>query len=194
MLLHRLYALTALALGMIPGTTFGSFGPSDAAAHAVVRLAAPLLPQRVDFKVVVWYRKSDALGTFKYEVYDVRKGEYTPNVDEWIKDVQTKYPGYYVVLRNVDLLREKGKTEMLKVGSVIQRELAVAAASSGLMFGPGLSPSNPRIGSGVATRSTAAGARPGSNALPGSSGRDRDYLTPASPSFPVPVPYPHLPR
>jgi hypothetical protein len=30
--------------------------------------------RRTDYKVVVWYRRDRPLETFKYEVYDVRKG------------------------------------------------------------------------------------------------------------------------
>ena len=40
---------------------------------------------RVDFKVVVWYRRDRPLETFKYQIYDLRKGEYTPAVDDWLE-------------------------------------------------------------------------------------------------------------
>ena len=99
------------------------------------RVIPRAVPAAADFKVLIWYHKSDALGTFKYQVYDVGKGEYTAKVDDWIKDIQTKYPAYFVVLRNVDLKREKGTTEMLKVGTVIQRELIVAASLAGIAWG-----------------------------------------------------------
>ncbi|MGZ3415554.1 MAG: hypothetical protein ACXVAT_17180, partial [Isosphaeraceae bacterium] len=70
-----------------------------------------------DFKVVVWYRRDRPLDTFKYQVYDVRKGQYTPAVDAWIQLLRTKYPAYDVTIREVDLAREQGETESLKVGS-----------------------------------------------------------------------------
>ena len=88
-----------------------------------------------DFKVVVWYSRDRPLDTFKYQVYDVRKGEYTPAVDAWIQLMRTKYTSYDVALREVDLADEQGKTEMLKVGSVIKRELIAAAALEGIVVG-----------------------------------------------------------
>ena len=88
-----------------------------------------------DFKVLVWYRYNDSIGTFKYEIYDLRKGEYTAKVDDWVKEVQTKHPAYYAVVREVDLTREQGETDLLKVGSVISRELVVAAALAGIVIG-----------------------------------------------------------
>ena len=86
---HRVRVFMALTIWMIPVSTEAALGPGEAAARCAFASAAG---QSVDFKVVVWYRKSDPLGTFKYEIYDVRKGEYTPKVDEWVKDVQNEIP------------------------------------------------------------------------------------------------------
>jgi hypothetical protein len=164
-------------------------GPGEAAAHS----GRPAIT--ADFKVLVWYNRSDPLGTFQYQVYDVRKGQYTAKVDDWIRDVQAKYPLYYVAVRAVDLNREKGKTEMLKVGAVVQRELTVAASLAGIVIGAG--PSFPlRPGSGLDLGSQAVGPGTGAriNRLPGSVGINRDYVNPAPTPFPIPVPYPRLPR
>ena len=60
-----------------------------------------------DFRVVVWYRRDRPLETFKYQVYDVRKGQYTPAVDAWIQLLRTKYPAYDITIREVDLAREQ---------------------------------------------------------------------------------------
>ena len=90
---------------------------------------------------MVWYRRDRPLETFKYQVYDVRKGQYTPAVDAWIQLLRTKYPAYDVTIREVDLAREQGETESLEVGSVIKRELMAAAALEGIVIGdtvPGL--------------------------------------------------------
>ena len=81
--------------------------------------------------MIVWYRLSDPLGTFKFEIYDVRKGEYTAEVDAWIKDMRAKFPSHYFAVRDVDLTREKGATDLFKVGKVIDREVAIATALSG---------------------------------------------------------------
>ncbi len=189
---HGLHTLVLLAICVTPARTEGSFGPGEAAARSSSRPAGQRVAQHADFKVAVWYRKKDSLGTFKYQIYDVRKGEYTAKVDEWAKDVQTKYPGYYVVVRDVDLTREKGETDMLKVGSVIDRELTVAASFAGIDYRPGRrSEYSPFFGLGAGDQRTATNRVGG---LIPSTGRDRDYLTPTSMPFPVPVPYPHLPR
>ncbi len=186
------YAFVFLAICISPSTTQGSVGPGEAAARSSSRPAGQRAAGRVDFKVVVWYRKNDSLGTFKYQVYDVQKGEYTAKVDEWVKDVQAKYPGYYVVVRDVDLTREKGETEMLKVGSVIDRELVVAAGLAGIAIGAGRRSNwTPFFGPGGGSTSTTANRTPG---LIRSPGGNRDFLAPTPVPFPVPVPYPHLPR
>ncbi len=152
-----------------------AFGPGEAAFRSSAA--------RADFKVLVWYRHADPLGTFKYVVYDVRKGEYSPAVDTWLKDVQTKYPAYVAFGRDVYLDREQGKTDLLKVGAVIKRELTVAAALSGVMIGgPGPILSGPSHSSQNQT--------PGFNRRPGAVSIDRSFLNPVSTPFPVPVPYP----
>jgi len=145
--------------------------------------------ERPEFKVLVWYRRNDPLGTFKYEVYDVRKGEYTAAVDAWARNIETSYPAYLVVVRGVDLNREQGETERLKVGSVIKRELMVAAAMSGVFLdgGPSVSP-GPGLG---VSRTPGPAASMGSLNRPlGAAGIDRSYLNPLPTPFPMPVPYP----
>jgi hypothetical protein len=156
-----------------------------AAAGALGKNAA----SQPDFKVLVWYRRDDPLGTFKYEVYDVRKAEYTNAVDHWVSKIEKSYPAYFVVVRGVDLKRERGETEQLKVGSVIKRELMVAAAMSGVFLGGG-----PSLGFQSAPETSRA-QRPATsvgslNRPLGSAGIDRSYLNPPPTPFPVPIPYP----
>jgi hypothetical protein len=160
------------------------FGPGEAAGGARVGQASKPAPRRTDFVVLVWYRRKDPLGTFQYQVYDVRKGEYTDAVDAWVQDISTNYPAYLVLVRPVDLSREAGQTEQLKVGSVIHRELLIAAAASGVFVGqslsisPGPSYSSPRPATPVSR-------------MPAP---DRSFLNPApAGQYPVPVPYPRLP-
>ncbi len=139
-------------------------------------------PVRADFVVLIWYRRNDPLGTFKYQSYDVRKGEYTGAVDEWITLMRQKHPAYLVLVRSVNLSRERGATEPLKVGSVIHRELLIAAAESGVILGAPMQ---------ISAGPSAAGGRAARSNPPAMPGRgDRSYLNPSSPSFPVPVPYP----
>ena len=63
------------------------------------------------------------------------KGEFTGAVIAWMKNVESKYPTYTAFTRDVNLSVENGKTDSLKVGSVVKRELTVAAAISGVILG-----------------------------------------------------------
>ena len=166
-----------------PGAAAG-FGPGEAAARSQpISARERSAAGNADFRVLFWYRRADPLATFQYQVYDLRKGEYTPAVDTWIKDVEMKYPAYTAFMRNVNLAVEEGKTEKLKVGAVIKRELTVAAALSGVILGsPINSSARPfeslqGLGSPTTRRSS-----PISN--------DRSFLNPGPTPFPVPVPYP----
>lgn len=144
---------------------------------------------RVDFKVVFWFRRDRPLDTFKYQVYDVRKGEYTSAVDAWFDLMRAKHPDYVAFTRDVDLAQEKGKTEERKLGSVIMRELTAAAGLAGVLVGGppvGLSSPSPHWRS----RPSAPSAR---TALPYSSGPEPSRsvdLGPPPYTFPVPMPYP----
>ncbi len=142
-----------------------------------------------DFKVLIWYRESRPLETFKYQIYDVRKGEYTPAVDAWVQLMRTKYTAYYVAIRDVDLAREHGDTDQLKVGAVVKRELMVAAALEGVVVGNGLPrPQWPAIAPGRGL--PAAPGMIDRRSSPGSGSVSPPYLNPPAPTFPVPVPYP----
>jgi len=173
-----------IALLAIACSTAGASGPQ---ANPPSRPAAT--PGHTDFKVVVWYRRDRPLDTFKYQVYDVRKGQYTPAVDVWIQLLRMKYPAYDVMILEVDLTREQGETESLKVGSVIKRELLAAAALEGIVIGDTV----PRLQVRTIAPRTGLPAAPGMIGRPaplGSSLRGSNDLNPPGPSFPVPVPYP----
>ena len=130
-----------------------------AAAWAALGAAAPqarspappsAASRHAEFKVAIWYRRDRPLDTFRYQIYDLRKGEYTGAVDDWLTLMRTRFPGYESVVRDVDLSREKGETESLKVGSIIRQELLAAAALEGVFIGgaaggPSLS-RGPRLG------------------------------------------------
>jgi hypothetical protein len=93
-------------------------------------------PRPPDYKAVFWYRRDQPIETFKYQVYDLRKGEYTSAVVDWTRMMRKKYPGYEVAVRDVVLEREAGPTEARKVGAVVHRELLAAAAGVGVFVGP----------------------------------------------------------
>jgi hypothetical protein len=145
--------------------------------------------RRPDYKVVIWFRRDRPLETFKYQVYDLRKGEYTKAVDDWLGLMRAKFPAYEVTVREVDLTREKGETEALKVGSVIKRELLAVAGLQGIFIGEGLAGGPARSlvpGLGISSpRETIIRAAPIGRRL----SRPID-LNPPSPTFPVPMPYP----
>lgn len=137
---------------------------------------------RADFVVVVWYRGDDALKTFDYRSYDLRKGEYTAGVDDWLKMMREKYPRYVVRVLPVLLDHERGATEKLKVGSVIHRELLLAAAESGIVLGEPM-----RIGPGP---SASRRPTPRTNVwdeAPGAGGSTN--INPVGRITPFPVPY-----
>jgi hypothetical protein len=147
--------------------------------------AAPVVAPRPDFKVVFWYRRSRPIETFQYQVYDVRKGEYTQAVIDWQEMMRARFPGYEVAVRDVSLEREKGPNEARKVGAVVHRELLAVAAEQGVFAGPfGPAATGLRIDRSPAVAAGIGPARvvPPYSPLLG---------PPALPmGFPVPMPYP----
>jgi hypothetical protein len=170
-----------LLLGTVTGMpATAGFGPGEAAARSQT---APSARRNADFKVLLWYRHADPLASFKYQVYDLRKSEYTSAVDVWVKDVQVKYPAYTAFIRDVDLAAEKGETDLLKVGAVIKRELSVAAALSGVVLGSPINSRGRRI-------EPPQNSSPRTDRRAGALSIDRSFLNPSPTPFPVPLPYP----
>jgi hypothetical protein len=165
--------VSASTVAALPRTTIAGPGEAGDGHHPAGRE-----PDRADFVVLIWYRRNDALKTFQYQTYDVRRGEYTGAVDDWIRLMQEKHPAYLVLVRPVDLRRERGDTEKLKVGSVIYRELLLAAAQSGVILGAPMSiSSGPSAAQGRASRTIQPAMR---------GGNDRSFLNPSpTPSIPV---------
>ncbi|MDG3007045.1 hypothetical protein [Paludisphaera mucosa] len=145
--------------------------------------------RRADFQVVAWFRRDQPIATFQYQVYDVRKGDFTPAVEAWVGMMRREYPAYEVVVRAVDLAREQGPTEARKVGAVVHRELLAAAAAEGIFLGGAVSarsvvarePLNVRL-------APIGGPRGPYRDLQGSPAAFRQNPAPAG--FPVPMPYP----
>lgn len=153
------------------------------AGSAISRGAPPV--QSIDYKVAIWYRRDRPLETFRYQAYDLRKGEYTRAVDDWLVLLRTRYPEYEVHVLDVVLAREKGATERLRLGSAIHRELLAAAAAEGVFLGAPI----PRV---QAPRPALPGTPSllGRPTLPGLGSTGTVDFSPPRPSFPVPVPYP----
>ncbi|KAJ3058103.1 hypothetical protein HK102_010691, partial [Quaeritorhiza haematococci] len=56
---------------------------------------------RADYKVVAWFDLARPIASFQYQVYDVRKGDYTPAVEAWVAMMAAKFPNYDVAVRDV---------------------------------------------------------------------------------------------
>jgi hypothetical protein len=82
-------------------------------------------PTPPDFKVVFWLDGA----TLHHQAYDVRKGQYTPAVEDWLRQQRPRFDatGYAVegrlaTVRDVYLAREPGRTEPEKLEAAIARE------------------------------------------------------------------------
>ncbi len=135
---------TLLLLAIPSGSAAMEFGPGEAAGRFPARLEPEPLTSKSLFGIA---------GTMRWGPSSIRsttcaKESIPRRSTAWIKDIPAKYPAYIVLVRDVDLKREKGETEKLKVGSVIKRELVIAAALSGIIVGEGLrtSPGSPYLG------------------------------------------------
>lgn len=153
-------------------------GPGEAAGGRKSAGAKGTDLAGADHVVLIWYRRDRALETFKYQTYDVRKGEYTPAVVDWIALMHAKHPGYLVLVRKVDLSRERGDTDQLKIGSVIHRELLIAAAQAGVFLDSPI-----QLGPGPAAGQVRS---PNVNPMPAGPRTDRSFLN-ASPPPSIPV-------
>jgi hypothetical protein len=171
-----MFKVSSVLLTIATASPALAFGPGEAAGAPRPGRAVRPDPIHADFIVLIWYRRDDPLGTFQDQVYDVRKDEYTTAVDDWVRHTTTKYPSYLVLVRTVDLSRERGRTEKLKVGSVIQRELLAAAAQSGVILGTPV-----QIGPGPYAGQSQT---PRSAQMPAP---DRSFLNPDPTRYPIPV-------
>jgi hypothetical protein len=161
-------------------------GPGEAGrGRRTVGATGPRLAG-ADYVVLVWYRGDDALGTFQHQTYDVRKGEYIAAVDDWLREMRKKHPRYVVRVLPVDLDRERGATEQLKVGSVIHRELLLAAARAGVVLGAPM-----RIGPGPYASQRPVPRTNVWTGTPGAGGVSDINPVGRTTPFPVPFPRPH---
>ncbi len=145
------------------------------------RTAHPILAS-ADYVIIVWYRLDDPLGTFRYQSYNVQKGEFTPAVDAWLDLLHHRFPHYEARALPVDLDHEEGETEKLKVGSVIRRELLLAAARSGVILG---GPISTRPALDTQTSRPFHSFEPPKT--PGAGGSTS--INPVTPPMPFPMPY-----
>ena len=124
-----------------------------------------------EIRILFWFDRARPLDTFKFQAYDLRKQEFTPAVEGWIKATRDTSPGYDAYTRDVDLARERGETENLKIGSVITREFIRVGDRIGYQFG---------TYSGVVSGAAGGGA-PTARPVPT---KDRQFN-----NFPIPLPH-----
>ncbi len=79
-------------------------------------------PEDCEYKVVYWYDKENPKGTLKYQVYDIRKREFTKDVADWVKKVEFTNPNLIAYQKDVYLGDESGITEKEKLDAAIGRE------------------------------------------------------------------------
>ncbi len=133
-----------------------------------------------DVRLVFWYERARPLDTFKFQSYDLRKKQFTPEVERWMVLMKRKYPGYDVYTREIDLSQEHGATDNLKIGSAITREFLSFGALHGASFA-GYSGPSPNILSGTKPSTFHTIPRVGNGPL---------GLSAPPALYPVPMPYP----
>lgn len=155
-------------------------------------------PRTPDYKVAIWYKRSDPLGTFKHREYDLRKGQYDARkVNAWLDTIRTDHPADFAYVLDVSLGRQSGATEAEKLESAIRKEYLEMAAIRPIPHAPlSITPTTARVPSLAPASSMMApvlGAPTGfqhtSRLSPGAGGNPAGYQ-PRGPTFPVPFPYP----
>jgi hypothetical protein len=165
----------------------------------LIALAQPPAPERAttanpasgpakpiaDLKIAFWYDRNRPLDTFRYQVYDLAKGEDSPELDRWMKTIRDRFPSYSAYTREFDLSRVHGDTRNHKIGTAIQSEFLAVGTAHGYDFG-GYVPGVDRLPSASPRPFRPFPVRP----LPTPRGRTPELPGPPSSRFPVPIPYP----
>lgn len=180
MILGLLVLATRLAEAQAPGPAAAPSAAADAS-----KTQAPPSP---DFKVVFWYHRRSPLETFRHQVYDVRKGEYTPHVDDWLEKLRKEYPHYLAYVKEVTLKEERERARPQEaVANAVRAELVAAVAPT---VRKRIRQPEPFIFGGSSTfQSAPARSARSTQLMPRSSGAPGSYGPPAY-TFPNPFPYP----
>jgi hypothetical protein len=193
-------------LGFVPIVLLGLVATPTQAGPPTAAGIPPARP--ADYAVVFWYARSDPMNSMRHQIYDVRKGQYTPAVVQWVETLPAKYPAYAAYVKEVRLDPESPASEKKQLATVILQEYGEKGGpyggyglrDAGGLYGganlhslirPGADFSRPvpdvRIGAGTYLRGYGFVASPGANRIPG-------YLLSTSPgtSAPMPFPYPYV--
>jgi hypothetical protein len=192
-----------LALGASVIVTVGLMAlpvPADPPAAS-----APGSSRPADYVVVFWYARSDPLTSMRHQTYDVRQGQYTPAVRQWVDSVATKYPAYAAYVREVRIDPQSSAREKKQLATVILQEYVEKGGSNG---GYGVRDAGGLYGGADVRRMLSSGeivARPGPRPEPGAGAYLRGYgflaapganrppafLLSPSPATPAPMPFPY---
>jgi hypothetical protein len=152
-------------------------------------------PVRPDFKVVFWFDGA----TPRHQVYDVRKGQYTRAVEDWVHRHQEEIdefgyasPGAMAIVRDISLEDEPGRTEQEKLEAGVRRisQTVYAVAPAALSRLVKRYVQDSRCTGGPKIGGPRRPMRPLPEVGPGR-WEDRSYLdNPRPDAFPVPYPYP----
>ncbi|MHC5539791.1 hypothetical protein ACYOEI_16350 [Singulisphaera rosea] len=116
-----------LGIGLIVGLEPGAqAGAAKEAKPDVAGAVPPRPPEKArvpDFKVVFWF---DRVG-IRHQVYDLRKGQYTQAVDDWVNRVEYDasgfvLPGHLATVRTVFLDPASPKPESEQLAEAIARQ------------------------------------------------------------------------
>lgn len=146
--------------------------PSAAASAPLPVVSHP------NYKIVYWFDPRRPLDTFRHQEYDVRKGQFRPEVQRWVAETRKAFPSFDVYIRDVDLSQFRGNTEAHKIGAAVISEFTAVAASHG--YDLSVAPS-PRVNSRPMPLTT----YDSTIVLP------RAVAPPPSSPFPEPYPRPH---
>ena len=166
---------------------------SRASAESKADMTGPAAPSMAKYKVVFWFDRT----TWRSQTYDVRKGEYTAAVDEWVNRIEFDTfgfarPGHMATVREISLPENPAESFKERLAAAIRDELertlrrgAVSPSPSWIYPLPISHASGPMAHVGPRAR-PARGPMPS----PGASGVDPFTLPQPSP-FPYPYPRPH---
>lgn len=161
-------------------------------AELFAPLPAPYTPQS-DLAIVFWFDWHDPAGTLRHQVYDRRKGEFTPAVHEWLAMVRRQYPDYVTSVRYVDVGQRDVGGVVRETVDATRRALEEASAQirrehrSRRLGGLGRSYGGPGVYVRPRMRPGRWPQRFGINGAPGAGG-----IVPSTPlPYPFPTPYPY---
>jgi hypothetical protein len=174
----------------------------------VLALLLTLLPavagaQPADYKVAFWYRRADPLSSMRHQVYDLRQGQYTAAVDEWLRTMRTTRPDYDAYVKDFRVDPESGESARKQLATMILGEYLDRGGPNGGygvrdaqgIYGSGARPAligTPRVGTWAVPALPSEGSTYlrgyGFLSAPGAN-RPPSYALPPTTTSPFPYPY-----